>query len=82
MIANLRHAARNRETVTIGGGLMLRPELLAAAHALECHAAVVDALQWALGQIEDDMDPDHQAALAAAHQALAHARQGQQTNEV
>jgi|SanBayMetagenome_1026888.scaffolds.fasta_scaffold68059_2 hypothetical protein len=26
-----------------------------------------DALLWALCQIEDDLDPDHQAALAAAH---------------
>lgn len=25
-----------------------------------------DALRWALDQIEDDLDPDHQAALEAA----------------
>jgi hypothetical protein len=28
------------------------------------------ALTWALDQIDDDLDPDHQAALAAAHKAL------------
>jgi hypothetical protein len=28
------------------------------------------ALMWALDQIDDDPDPDHQAALAAAHKAL------------
>jgi hypothetical protein len=31
------------------------------------------ALRWALDQIEDSLDPDHQAALAAAHQTLAKA---------
>jgi hypothetical protein len=29
-----------------------------------------EALRWALSQIEDDLDPDHQAALAAAHSLL------------
>lgn len=29
-----------------------------------------DALLWALNQIEDDLDPDHQAALAAAYQLV------------
>jgi hypothetical protein len=28
--------------------------------------ALTDALRWALEQIEDDLDPDHQAALAEA----------------
>jgi hypothetical protein len=31
------------------------------------------ALQWALDQIEDDLDPDHQAALEAAHATVAKA---------
>lgn len=31
------------------------------------------ALQWALSQIEDDLDLDHQAALQAAHAAVARA---------
>ena len=77
MIANLRRAAHNRETVAISGGLFFRPEFLWAAHTLECHQALVEALQWALEQIEDDLDPAHQTALAAAHAALAHAKAGQ-----
>lgn len=32
-----------------------------------------DALRWALGQIEDDLDPDHQAALEAARSLIADA---------
>ena len=36
--------------------------------------ALIDALEWALAQIEDDLDPDHQAALAAARAALAQAK--------
>jgi len=35
---------------------------------------LIDALEWALAQIDDDLDPDHQAAFAAAHAALADAR--------
>lgn len=31
------------------------------------------ALRWALDQIEDDLDPDHQAALTAARTAIAKA---------
>lgn len=34
---------------------------------------VTDSLRWALDQIQDDLDPDHQAALDAAHAALAKA---------
>lgn len=34
---------------------------------------VVEALRWALDQIEDDLDPDHQAALDAARAALERA---------
>lgn len=32
-----------------------------------------DALQWALSQIEDSLDPDHQAALEAANATLVRA---------
>lgn len=39
--------------------------------------ALLEALQWALGQIEDDMDPDHQAAMAGAHAAINRAIWGQ-----
>ncbi len=41
--------------------------LLAAAPEL------LSALQWAIDQIEDSLDPDHQAALAAAQAAIAKA---------
>jgi hypothetical protein len=34
---------------------------------------LLDALFWALSQIEDDLDPDHQAALASAWAAIAKA---------
>jgi hypothetical protein len=43
-------------------------DLIAAAPEL------LDALEWALAQIPDDLDPDHQEALAAAHAALAQAK--------
>ena len=43
LIANLRHAARNRETVTIGGGEFDPAEMLAAADAFD---AMLAALQY------------------------------------
>jgi len=36
--------------------------------------ALIEALEWALAQIPDDLDPDHQEALAAARAALAQAK--------
>jgi hypothetical protein len=36
---------------------------------------LAEALEWALNQIDDDLDPDHQAALAAAWQTLNEAKQ-------
>lgn len=35
---------------------------------------MIEALEWALAQIPDDLDPDHQEALAAARAALAQAK--------
>ena len=35
------------------------------------------ALQWALAQIEDSLDPDHRAALESAHAVVARATGGQ-----
>jgi hypothetical protein len=34
---------------------------------------LAEALEWALNQIEDDLDPDHQAAMKAARWTLAQA---------
>ncbi len=45
LIANLRHAARNRETVTIGGGEFGPAELLEAARVLELHSQLLIALK-------------------------------------
>jgi len=39
---------------------------------------LIDALTWALSQIEDDLDLDHQEALQAARAALAAAQEAQQ----
>lgn len=36
--------------------------------------ALLEALEWALSQIEDSLDPDHQAAFEAAHSTTKHAR--------
>ena len=45
IIANLRHAARNHETVSIGGGDFGPAELLAVALTLESQADLLAALQ-------------------------------------
>lgn len=39
---------------------------------------LADALEWALNQVEDDLDLDHRAALEAAHKTLAKVK-GEQT---
>jgi hypothetical protein len=39
---------------------------------------LVAALRWALSQIEDDLDPDHRAALTGARKVLAQAERGRQ----
>lgn len=41
----------------------------------EREAKLLEALKWALLQIEDDLDPDHQAALAAANALVAEVEQ-------
>ena len=52
-------------------------EPVADVHGTEDRARLIakapdlrDALRWALDQIEDDLDPDHQAALAHARSLL------------
>lgn len=37
--------------------------------------ALIEALQWALDQIEDDLDPGHQAAFGSAKNILAQAKE-------
>jgi hypothetical protein len=51
------------------------------AHAWKANANLIagapdllSALEWALGQIEDDLCPDHQAALDGCRAAIAKAK--------
>jgi hypothetical protein len=41
---------------------------------VEAAPELADALAWALEQIEDDLSPDHQEALAHARRVLVRAR--------
>lgn len=45
-----------------------------AARLIAAAPDLLDALDWALRQIEDDLDPDHQAAFDAAHSTLRKAK--------
>ena len=49
-------------------------ENLANARLISSAPDLLDALDWALRQIEDDLDPDHQAAFDAACSSLAKAK--------
>lgn len=80
--ANLRHAARNHQTVTIGGGHFTPPELLQAAEMVEAaarHRFMVEAAN-ADAQIRDKLiamgwTPPPQAAavvLQQRQQAIDH----------
>jgi hypothetical protein len=44
------------------------------AHLIASAPDLLDALDWALRQIEDDLDPDHQAAFNAALSTLRKAK--------
>jgi hypothetical protein len=44
------------------------------AHLFAAAPDLLDALDWALRQIEDDLDPDHQAAFDAALSTLRKAK--------
>ena len=45
-----------------------------AARLISSAPDLLDALDWALRQIEDDLNPDHQAAFDAACSTLAKAK--------
>lgn len=79
IIANLRHAARNHETVSIGGGDFGPAELLAVALTLESQADLLAALQkidanaaespeWIRRVASEAIDQ----AIAAAHKNTSH----------
>ena len=50
---------------------------LANARLIASAPDLLEALTWALAQIENDLDPDHQAAFDGARAALARATGGQ-----
>ncbi len=47
---------------------------IANARLISSAPDLLSALDWALRQIEDDLDPDHQAAFDAAHSTLRKAK--------
>ena len=70
--------AQKREAICTLLGSMPEPEACGWLQSefpawFKPESAVTDALRWALEQIEDDLDPDHQAALAAAWATLKQA---------
>ena len=71
MISNLRHAAINRETVTIGGGEFGPSDLRLAAHMLDCYPDLLDALQAVLPYLKGTESFATQEAQARAAIAKA-----------
>jgi hypothetical protein len=76
LLANLRHAARNGETVTVGGGEFTPAEL--AAFVVNCGALItaaetaLEALQWTHGG--EPLPTKEAEAIAALKIALRGAR--------
>lgn len=58
----------HRAIINLNGDTICNPSPMGERNAELIASApeLLDALRWALDQIEDDLDPDHQAALSAA----------------
>jgi len=53
-----------------------KPVARANARLIVMAPELLEALEWALEQIDDDFDPDHQEALKAARAVVAKAKGG------
>ena len=63
--ANMRHAARNRQSATIGGGIFGPAELAAAADRLDVSRELLEAVRWAAGILLDMQEATHANRLIA-----------------
>ena len=70
------HAAAVR-VAECGRTLLPAAEIHANAALVAAAPDLLAALQWALSQIEDSLDPDHETALESARAAIARATGGQ-----
>ena len=66
------HAAAVR-VAECGRTLLPADEIRANAALVAAAPDLLAALQWALAQIEDSLDPDHRAALESAHACVRRA---------
>ena len=57
----------------LNGDVAVAVALAQAVGLIEVAPDLLAALRWALSQIEDSLDPDHQAALESARAAIARA---------
>ena len=70
------HAAAVR-VAECGRTLLPTAEIAANAALVAAAPDLLAALQWALAQIEDSLDPDYRAALESAHACVRRATGGQ-----
>lgn len=73
MISNLQKAARDRETVMIGGGEFGPDEFRLAAHMLDCYSDLLEALERLYNTGHDSTTWDY--AMSKAHAAMRKAHQ-------